>query len=40
MVRVVAALDTMDRTLVMRSKVDGSMDPALQALAEMDPNDL
>lgn len=40
MVRVVAALDTMDRTLVMRSKVDGGVDPALQALAEMDPNDL
>lgn len=40
LVRVVAALDVMQRTDVMRSKVEGTLDPALAALAEMDPDDL
>lgn len=40
MVRVVAALDAMERTGVMARKVDGTADPALAALAEMDPDDL
>jgi hypothetical protein len=30
----------MQRTDVMRSKVEGTLDPALAALAEMDPDDL
>jgi hypothetical protein len=40
LVRVVAALDAMERTGVMARKVDGAADPALAALAEMDPDEL
>ena len=40
LVRVVAALDALERTDVMARKVDGTLDPALQALAGMDPDDL
>jgi hypothetical protein len=40
LVRVVAALDALERTQVMVRKADSSADPVLQALAEMDPEDL
>ena len=40
LLRVVAALDAMERTGVMRSKAEGAVDPALAALAEMDPDEL
>ena len=40
LVRVVAALDAMERTGVMARKADGAVDPVLAALAEMDPDDL
>jgi hypothetical protein len=40
LIRVVAALDALERTDVMRIKADASLDPALQALAELDPDDL
>jgi len=40
LVRVVAALDAMERTGVMARKADAPMDPALAALAEMDEDPL
>jgi len=40
LVRVVAALDVMERTDVMARKAEGTVDPALAALAEMDPDEL
>jgi hypothetical protein len=40
LVRVVAALDAMERTSVMRTKVEGGVDPALDALAADDLQDL
>jgi len=40
LVRVVAALDAMERTSVMARKVEGAADPVLAALSEMDPDDL
>src|SRR5512143_3589487 len=40
LVRVVAALDAMERTNVMGRKAEGAVDPVLAALAEMDPDDL
>ena len=38
--RVVAALDAMERTSVMRTKAEGGVDPALAALAVLDEEDL
>jgi hypothetical protein len=40
LVRVVAALDAMERTGVMARKADAPVDPALAALAEMDEEPL
>lgn len=40
LVRVVAALDAMERTGVMARKADAPVDPALAALAEMDEDPL
>ena len=40
LVRVVAALDAMERTGVMARKADTAVDPALAALAEMDEDPL
>jgi hypothetical protein len=40
LVRVVAALDALERTQVMVRKTDSAADPLLQALAELDPEDL
>jgi hypothetical protein len=40
LVRVVAALDAMERTSVMRTKAEGGVDPALAALAANDLEDL
>lgn len=40
LVRVVAALDALERTGVMRSKVEGALDPALAALADMEDDAL
>jgi hypothetical protein len=40
LVRVVAALDVMERTNLMARKVEGAVDPVLAALAEMDPDEL
>ena len=40
LVRVVAALDAMERTSVMRLKAEGGSDPVLDALAAMDEDPL
>jgi hypothetical protein len=40
LVRVVAALDAMERTAVMRTKAEGGVDPELAALAALDGEDL
>jgi hypothetical protein len=40
LVRVVAALDAMERTSVMARKAEGAQDPVLEALAGMDAEDL
>jgi len=40
LIRVVAMLDALERTGIMRSKVDASASPLLEALAGMDPDDL
>jgi hypothetical protein len=40
LIRLIAALDALERTGVMARKVDGTADAGLQALAEMDPDDL
>ena len=40
LMRVVAALDVMERTSLMARKAEGAPDPVLAALAEMDPDDL
>jgi hypothetical protein len=40
LVRVVAALDAMERTAVMRTKAEGGVDPALAALAADELEDL
>jgi hypothetical protein len=40
LVRVVAALDAMERTGVMRLRAEAPVDPALAALAEMDEDPL
>lgn len=40
LVRVVAALDALERTGVMRSKVEAALDPALAALADMEDDAL
>ena len=40
LIRVVAVLDALERTGVMKSKVDASASPLLEALAGMDPDDL
>jgi hypothetical protein len=37
---VVAALDALERTGVMRSKVEGALDPALAALADIEDDAL
>jgi len=40
LIRVVAVLDALERTGIMRSKVDATASPLLEALADMDPDDL
>jgi hypothetical protein len=40
LIRVVAVLDALERTGVMARKVDASASPLLEALADMDPEDL
>jgi hypothetical protein len=40
LIRVVAVLDALERTGVIARKVDASASPLLEALADMDPDDL
>jgi hypothetical protein len=40
LIRVVAEIDALERTQLMRLKIDATADPALEALAGLDPDDL
>ena len=40
LIRVVAMLDALERTGIMRSKLEASASPLLDVLADMDPDDL